>query len=153
MYKCDICGKEFTSKTELGGHKSGHSRLGKLRNGDPKPIVFCKNCGKEVPRRRNSFCSMECYNDYQRTHSWYRGMDVTTAQMIEYRQSHKVCEICGRPERLTINGRKCNLAVDHDHKTNKFRGLLCYSCNTKLAWYENWKDNIERYLSEDADIV
>jgi hypothetical protein len=26
--------------------------------------------------------------------------------------------------------------------------LLCYSCNTKLSWYENWKTNIESYLSK-----
>ena len=35
------------------------------------------------------------------------------------------------------------LHIDHDHNTNKFRGLLCVNCNTLLA---NAKDDIEILL-------
>lgn len=38
-----------------------------------------------------------------------------------------VCAICG-----LLRGIK-RLAVDHDHKTNKVRGLLCQFCNTALG--------------------
>jgi hypothetical protein len=34
-----------------------------------------------------------------------------------------VCAICGRPPKTR------KLHVDHDHKTGKVRGLLCYTCN------------------------
>lgn len=153
MYQCNICGKEFSSKQKLGGHISGHSRLGKKRTIHTKEEKFCKNCGKKITRRRNTFCSQECFREYEKTHSFYRGMDITVAELDKYKESHKVCEICGREETMLINGYKCNLAVDHDHKTNKFRGLLCYSCNTKLSWYENWKDNIEKYLTKNTNVV
>lgn len=148
MYKCEICGKEFDTKFKLGGHKSSHSRLGKKRSKEVKEKVFCKNCGSEVTRRRSIFCSKECFREYKRTHTFYKGMDITVADLRDYRIKHQVCEICGRKETMKNHGVNCNLAVDHDHATNKFRGLLCYSCNTKLSWYENWKDNIEKYLSK-----
>ena len=38
------------------------------------------------------------------------------------------------------------LAVDHDHKTGKIRGLLCRRCNQALGKYETHKDNILQYL-------
>lgn len=38
-----------------------------------------------------------------------------------------VCAICGRPPV------KQALHVDHDHKTKKTRGLLCYNCNHRIV--------------------
>jgi len=35
------------------------------------------------------------------------------------------CAICKKPR----SAFKKNLSVDHDHKTNKIRGLLCFRCN------------------------
>ncbi len=37
-----------------------------------------------------------------------------------------VCAICGRPPA------KKSLEVDHDHKSGKVRGLLCWRCNSRL---------------------
>ena len=41
-----------------------------------------------------------------------------------------VCAICKQPSRQT-RGR--SLAVDHDHRTGKVRGLLCNPCNLTLG--------------------
>lgn len=40
------------------------------------------------------------------------------------------CEICGT---RIDEYRAC---VDHLHKRNKLRGLLCNTCNASLYWYE-----------------
>jgi Recombination endonuclease VII len=39
------------------------------------------------------------------------------------------CAICHKPG----SDFKKRLSVDHDHKTNKIRGLLCYRCNKFLV--------------------
>lgn len=63
-------------------------------------------------------------------------------------QQKRVCAICGRPERFKNQYSKVkNLAVDHNHKTEKIRGLLCQTCNTALGAFEVDKQGIELLCS------
>lgn len=41
------------------------------------------------------------------------------------------CAICNRLP-LEVSTRE-NLVVDHDHETNKVRGLLCHVCNAAIG--------------------
>lgn len=63
-------------------------------------------------------------------------------QMVEAQGG--VCKICSK---FHTSKRFPRLSVDHDHKTGKVRGLLCFACNSKLGWFENRRDAIEEYLS------
>lgn len=56
-----------------------------------------------------------------------------------------LCAICGQPERALERGRIRKLAVDHDHETGRVRGLLCYSCNVRLA-DGSWVAKAQAYL-------
>jgi len=64
-----------------------------------------------------------------------RDHDITTAQYSDLlRKQNYVCAICGRNGH--IKG-KPSLAVDHDHRTGKIRGLLCFNCNTGLGKFDD----------------
>jgi len=45
------------------------------------------------------------------------------------------CAICGSTPK------KRRLAVDHNHKTGRIRGLLCFPCNYGIGWL---KDNAKK---------
>ena len=47
-------------------------------------------------------------------------------------QNHK-CKICGVTQSNKAKTGYRSLCVDHDHKTNKVRGLLCDQCNFMLG--------------------
>ncbi len=49
------------------------------------------------------------------------------------KQQDGVCAICGNNETVKQNGKETKLAVDHDWKTGKIRGLLCKNCNVSLG--------------------
>lgn len=50
-------------------------------------------------------------------------------------QQHGCCAICGD---LLDKAEKTH--IDHNHKTNKVRGILCHGCNTSLGGF---KDSID----------
>ncbi len=68
------------------------------------------------------------------------------------------CHACGkRPSELDIpNPSAARLHVDHDHKTNRYRGLLCQKCNSALGLVD---DNVEvlmalaAYLLKQQDLM
>ncbi len=137
----------------------------------PAPCLRCNS--EDVPdseiiftKRGNLWGCKTCWNEYQR--NWrninkkrfreikrksldkhkdrVRSYQLTVDHQInleEYNRllilQNEVCAICFE---------KCdtgkNLAVDHDHKTNKNRGLLCNSCNLMIG---HSRDNIKNLLS------
>jgi len=54
----------------------------------------------------------------------------------QFAKQNGCCAICGRHE-TELNTR---LDIDHDHKTNEFRGLLCSGCNLGIG---NLRDDAE----------
>jgi len=52
---------------------------------------------------------------------------------IMFENQGGVCLICGCPETTKRKDKIKNLAVDHNHITNKVRGLLCQKCNQALG--------------------
>ena len=66
----------------------------------------------------------------------FKKYGIDEKQYIElYNKQEGKCAICGTHQ----NELKSALHIDHNHKTNKIRGLLCFKCNSLLG-YAN--DNI-----------
>jgi len=64
------------------------------------------------------------------------------------------CGICGIPQAQL----KRRMAIDHNHETDRVRGLLCGPCNSGLGFFNSDKyhtDQLQaaiRYLDETQDI-
>lgn len=48
-----------------------------------------------------------------------------------------VCAICRRPETARNQHGPIRLSVDHCHKTNRVRGLLCGNCNNGIGRFKD----------------
>ncbi len=74
-----------------------------------------------------------------------RKHNITDEQYDFLSKSQKgLCAICKEKETVIKNGKLMPLAVDHCHKTNKIRGLLCTNCNTGIG---SLKDSISMLQS------
>lgn len=58
-----------------------------------------------------------------------------------------VCAICDRPEKFSTKGKgSMAMAVDHCHKTDKIRGLLCLKCNRAIGLFEDSTDSLQKAI-------
>ncbi len=98
--------------------------------------------------RHNELCLLSHHrNKHKHVHAnrdrWLKGqygIGTEDKNAMVVAQSSK-CKICAKPFSSSRN-----VHVDHDHKTNRIRGLLCMACNTKLGWFESNRDTILAYL-------
>lgn len=114
---------------------------------------ICRKCRNKKDKQmfsngdKKSIEKMEKLNKYKR--EWARkNPDKERNSRLKYvfgitldeynqilREQNNVCAICGNKCRTGKN-----LAVDHDHSTNKIRGLLCDRCNFGIGSFD---DDIE----------
>lgn len=130
--RCACCG-ETKPVTEF-------NRLGKRYQ------PYCRSCNRVVVHERHIRRQMsgEATEDhrayYWKKRKWVRlknkyGCDQATYEALEKEQGG-VCAICRQPETDQYKGTTLELAVDHDHKTGKIRGLLCRSCNLAIGKFK-----------------
>lgn len=55
---------------------------------------------------------------------------------------NKKCAICQKELSLSAESAGDRPVVDHDHKTNKIRGILCGKCNTGLGMFGDDAENL-----------
>jgi hypothetical protein len=125
----------------------------------------CETCGARIIKPNNAhikYCSKKCYGQAQfkgtewrsrSTKNWQlkRRFNISLGDYEELldKQNH-ACAICKKSEQvLTKNGKNQSLAVDHSHKDNIVRGLLCYKCNRLVGLADddpNVLENAAQYL-------
>jgi hypothetical protein len=103
---------------------------GKAFDGFQSWCVKCTN--DERTKKRNTEDGKRQRRD-EGLRRWY-GVTVDEYEAMLEKVGYK-CEVCGSPGDLWTG-----LHLDHDHKTNKPRGILCGNCNRALG---NAMDDIE----------
>lgn len=96
----------------------------------------CRICNGEKVRNAYSWVCRPCQR--KRVRDWKRRnprkrYGVTYAELVS--QYGDRCNICGSTDsRNPTQGRLC---IDHDHRTNQVRGLLCHHCNAGIGHFSD----------------
>lgn len=159
-YKCVQCGVDlFRPKAD---HLKANERCAKCNKENRRKRLAeeqdvaekaCTRCGETKPRTSeyfplhnkkadglDSWCR-ECRRGYRKItrRGKYRSM-ISDDQLKENLATIKNCQICGKEEALV---------VDHCHKTETYRGLLCNHCNRGLG---HFMDDVE-FLQNAIDYL
>ena len=152
-------------KCYLNYYKNRTSKICAGCNKDLPLDDFRKRLDGKRPRSRCKKCESKDYQKYRKSNiekvniakrKWYKkNPDIVKKMMIksfckkvgldsnevfDYIKNHNgCCEICGKPPKQFKH-----LSIDHDHKTNKFRGLLCYTCNFAIGQFEDNVDLLDK---------
>ena len=81
-----------------------------------------------------------------RQYQWKkRGIKNLTNELYEQKlkEQDNKCGICKEELKQGIR----TIAADHDHKTGRFRGILCNSCNLAYGKFEKFKKEFNDYDS------
>lgn len=110
---------------------------------------------KQSPLRRKGYVYRQEYrHENYKTVGKFRPYGITREEfLLMMERQMGVCAICKRPETVRDQkGRIRDLAIDHNHKTGKVRGLLCFRCNTTLGLIESsdFISEAMNYLSRDG---
>ena len=109
-------------------------------------MKICSKCGIEFEKKSNgSICSV-CKNGLARY-----GLD-RKQQTLLLENQNGLCAICDAPISLHVRKTSYKITgnIDHCHKTNKVRGVLCHPCNVTLGYLEDKNinlDKIKKYAS------
>lgn len=153
IHHCKNCGKDILlrnteEKTAIGYcSKCVHKFKKKQSNScsfNDKGEKHCKCCNRFLPI--NKFIKRKGRVGYSALCSKCHNLKKFGITSVDYenllKKQNGGCAICGNPEVAKDKHKNTprELAVDHDHKTGKIRGLLCTNHNAVLG---HAKDNIE----------
>ena len=110
--------------------------------------IWCKNCCNEIKKQQYVKNRRAAVRLLSRKAKLKKAYGITVQEYDELlKKQHGVCAICEKPETQISNkkyGTIDKLRVDHDHKTNRVRGLLCSKCNQGLGIFQ---DNFDFMLN------
>ncbi len=89
---------------------------------------FIDNATKWRAKNKNRYKEIYHYSHLKRT---YGLLLVDYLKLIKIQNNR--CAICNTKNKYPFK----RLSVDHCHKTNKIRGLLCANCNTGLGYFKD----------------
>jgi len=140
MKRCTLCKVVKSPEDFYHGYKS----LGQRYSTNYKyPESRCKECqhlkNREYSKKNKTKISKQTIIHRRQKQHGVSEEDYNAMVLLQ----NNLCAICNKPSHRTLH-------LDHDHKTGKVRGLLCYACNTGIGLLKddiNYLANAIKYLT------
>lgn len=155
-----IYGRSYKTEEERieGARKSSLNRYAKrklLRETDPvykQKVQEIERKSYQLHKEERRIKNREIGRKRYRENNWEIQRSSIYFELLE--KQNNVCAVCEKEE-ISKNkkGEIKTLAVDHNHDTNKVRGLLCQTCNLLLGFAKDDIDILKRGIKylEEAD--
>jgi len=127
-------------------------------------MKICPVCSISKPLDKywkGQYCCIECQKDKQKNYWGSRTPKKRLEQHLKYKYGvthseflHQweaqegCCAICKDelPDLMTYENRRRGYAIDHNHDTGAFRGILCLKCNSLLGMAKDSADVLRKAI-------
>lgn len=144
--QCGQCGKDYKvqcasrlERSKYCSKKCRLERLGRSYNYKDKTCISCS--GTYTPTGPNQRFCLSCGGTESKWATVYARYGITKFDWEDmYEAQDEKCALC--LSKAT--------EIDHDHKTGRVRGLLCFSCNVALHKIDeniSWANKAIEYVS------
>lgn len=135
-YWCKECDKKYSKsgKGKAARKKYNESEKGKAYRKEYQESAKGKAIRQKANRRYDKSRKGKAYRQL------YKYGITPARRMGMYLDQNGCCVLCGKAVPFD------KIHTDHDHVTDKVRGLLCCGCNTGIGFIEKHKDNLEKFL-------
>lgn len=142
--KCEACNRANNDKKRIA-----YQNRNKEKEMQSKEIKICGGCEREKPTTEfypsgeylSPYCK-DCETIRRRKYSYLREYNLSIESFEQLVETHKnLCAIC----RKNFSGREP--FVDHCHKTDKVRGLLCAKCNFGIGQFNDDVELLRKAIS------
>lgn len=155
---CKLCQRSSAKAYRRNNLEKCRKQERKRRNENRKHVREVQRAWRaKNPEKQNEYNKRDYqrrkaqFVEWNRSRSLKRLYGLTIEQYEEmYRSQNGCCAICGG---INVAGRR--LAVDHCHKTNRVRALLCNTCNTTIGTAKENPNILQQciaYLSKHASL-
>lgn len=137
MKKCSKCQIE----KEVRFFNTRNSKTDKLQS-------YCKKCAKKDRAKRYLLNRENAISNQRRINIFNKYGITEEVYSYMLKEQNGKCAICGSKEIKRKGAKYFN--IDHCHKNNNVRGLLCHNCNIVLGKIEDskeWLNKALKYLS------
>ncbi|HEU5266425.1 MAG TPA: endonuclease VII domain-containing protein [Jatrophihabitans sp.] len=164
-FYCAECARVRLTESKRRRHGPPRTRSGQGPRDVPDGLKWCPECGEVKPlddfprnrsqrRGRGSYCK-PCHNKIVRANKELHGGSRNYHLRRRYgiAAEHFDTMFAEQGGRCAICREAPAEQVDHDHATNRVRGLLCFNCNGALGQFRDRADLMLRaiaYLGHDG---
>lgn len=158
---CTKCGKEYSATTEyFNKNKGGRYGVGSwckkcvsiygiIHNRSEKrrisSVLYRKNHPEKIKESQKRYATTIKGQQQRKNNGLKSKHNITLEQYNKmFAAQNGVCAICHRPETAKNRFGVRQLSVDHNHNTDKIRGLLCDRCNRMIGFA---RENITTLLN------
>ena len=119
---CRVCQRDAMRRWRAKNPKRDRRNLLRWRAKNPKA---CSEAQKRFYKKRPKRCA-------EITRKYRYGIEPEEWN-IKFEAQGKRCAICNTDGKKFKKGPGHGWRTDHDHKTGKFRGILCHPCNVSIG--------------------
>lgn len=153
--RCLLCIREKSTKWRIANREKHRASAGRARKlNRERANKWTKQDRKKNPEKYKKWAAENRLRQgaERNTQHIIKKVGITRENYNKMLLEHNnKCGICNKEEtrRSRTAGKITRLCIDHCHKTNKIRGLICAKCNLMLSYANDCPDimkNAEIYL-------